>query len=361
MNKKLAGISVMLMLISTVLWADGFAFLPQELQDQLAEVEESRAAWEDRKQEVRRQLSIQPFEQDSEFAERVARAESRGAGREERYLQFQLNELSLHEQRVPRELIQLSAAPAPSLEYPFMLEIRSDLGMLPEIDSFSVPLPRPGNPGDEKLLEEAIAAETLSARITYRVTGTPYAEYSLELTSLLLTDSASAAVFQPVSLSRSYRFTAAGDFSIRESDTSIDFADGRIPADFSLSGDSDWFVTDDHSYSGGFSLQSGTIGGHGSTTASYTGMVPQGRRLTGVSFAVRSSSEENFDSMTFAIDGLQQDAFSGQQDWTVQEYATHIEGGHSFELTWTYEKDGSVNQGQDAVWIDDIQLIYETE
>lgn len=70
-----------------------------------------------------------------------------------------------------------------------------------------------------------------------------------------------------------------------------------------------------------------------------------------LSFKYKVDSEENFDILTFSIDGALELTASGEVDWT--EFMIPISAG-AHTLTWTYAKNGSNSVGFDAVWIDDL-------
>ncbi len=53
----------------------------------------------------------------------------------------------------------------------------------------------------------------------------------------------------------------------------------------------------------------------------------------------------------FYIDGVKQDEWSGEQDWTQVSFSV-TEGTRTFE--WIYSKDYSISEGSDTTWIDDI-------
>ncbi|MCA9751135.1 MAG: T9SS type A sorting domain-containing protein, partial [Gemmatimonadetes bacterium] len=65
------------------------------------------------------------------------------------------------------------------------------------------------------------------------------------------------------------------------------------------------------------------------------------------------STESGFDYLKFYLDGVLMDQWSGTVPWTQATYPVGS-GFHTF--TWTYSKDGSVNGGADAVWIDFIEM-----
>ena len=74
-----------------------------------------------------------------------------------------------------------------------------------------------------------------------------------------------------------------------------------------------------------------------------------------ISFRYRISSESNYDKGYFKIDGSAKiNGISGDGQWT--DYSIEVTAGtHTFE--WRYEKDGSVNNNDDAFYIDDIVII----
>ena len=76
-----------------------------------------------------------------------------------------------------------------------------------------------------------------------------------------------------------------------------------------------------------------------------------------LSFDYVISSETNYDKLVFFVDGVQQAAFSGNEegDETWQTYTCSI-GSGMHELTWTYQKDGSVNGGYDTAVIDNVRF-----
>ncbi len=120
--------------------------------------------------------------------------------------------------------------------------------------------------------------------------------------------------------------------------------------DWDMGGSADWFVTEDNPYEGVNCLQSGDIGDNQTTTLSIElDVLAEGE----VSFARKVSSEGSYDFLYFIIDGETIAEWSGEEDWTIEEY-TISEGLHTLE--WTYEKDFIISDGDDAAWVDDIVL-----
>jgi hypothetical protein len=73
-----------------------------------------------------------------------------------------------------------------------------------------------------------------------------------------------------------------------------------------------------------------------------------------VRFWWKVSSEPNHDLLTFSIGGAPQAAISGEQDWQQLTYT--LPAGPQM-LVWTYSKDGSGSAGQDAAWVDQLEVI----
>jgi len=67
------------------------------------------------------------------------------------------------------------------------------------------------------------------------------------------------------------------------------------------------------------------------------------------SFFWKVSSEQDYDFLKFYIDGIEQEAISGEVAWVKYDFAVSS-GQHT--LKWEYSKDGSASGGTDAGWID---------
>ncbi|MFW6364055.1 MAG: hypothetical protein ACOC0D_09435 [Spirochaeta sp.] len=341
-------------------WGDGLDFLPPEIHDEIAEVEKARMDWEDRSEQIAEELDIQPYETPDEFQERVARAVRRGAGRQKRYLHFLLGELEQTGRRVQPELVHINPLMTNPDDRSFLLEVTTDLGILPEPDTFELTMPVPNDPQERSILEQIVGRSRIHASIDYTISGNEIGQYTINLTGLRLhsTDSPHATI-DPVRLSRQYTFAGNQDITLTTQSGYFTFDDGQIPAAFSTSSEEGWTVTSEQAQSGSYSLRSGQIQGDDQSVVTYSDMVPPRSRLSRVLFHVKTSTENSYDNLEFYVNGQLMDSWSGQVDWTEVEYPVDLPGGQQFDFQWVYSKDGSVNEGEDAVWIDSIQIVYE--
>ena len=111
--------------------------------------------------------------------------------------------------------------------------------------------------------------------------------------------------------------------------------------------DEGWSTTLEQRHSGFQSAKSGSIESDESTSLQVTLECVTGN----ITFYRKVSSESGFDYLKFYIDGAEQDKWSGEEDWDEVSFPV-TEGSRTFE--WTYSKDGSASDGEDAAWIDDI-------
>jgi len=129
------------------------------------------------------------------------------------------------------------------------------------------------------------------------------------------------------------------------------FEDGSL-SPFTTGGTANWAISTTSPYAGSYCAESGTIAASQSTYMELT----QSITFPGqISFAIKISSESNYDKLSFYIDGTLMSSWSGEVAWTTVSYAVSS-GSHTFK--WEYSKDGSVNSGSDKVWIDEIKILY---
>ncbi len=122
----------------------------------------------------------------------------------------------------------------------------------------------------------------------------------------------------------------------------IDFTSG-LPADFGARGQAPWTASDGAARSGRIEH------GQRSSLVLPVETVADGQ----ISFRYRLDSEQGYDYLQFLVDGQTLLRASGDTGWQTFEAALPA-GQH--ELVWRYSKDATLSSGQDAAWIDDLQI-----
>ncbi len=117
------------------------------------------------------------------------------------------------------------------------------------------------------------------------------------------------------------------------------------------SGNRAWLVQSNTVYAGTFSARSGTIG-NGQTSSLILATNFGGGTA---SFVYRVSSEPNWDFLSFHVDGIQLQKWSGDEDVGWVNFVFPLTAG-SHTLEWRYTKDASLSAGLDAAFIDNINL-----
>ncbi len=137
-----------------------------------------------------------------------------------------------------------------------------------------------------------------------------------------------------------------GTFSIK---TELFPEMGEIPAAWTKPSDADagWRVSNDQAFNSALSLTNRRITHLQKAVIEHTGIFVPGE----ISFKVRTSSELNFDTFTFNLNGEPLATRSGETDWETLSFDIPA-GRHFFQ--WSYQKDTSASSGSDAVWIDDV-------
>jgi hypothetical protein len=126
------------------------------------------------------------------------------------------------------------------------------------------------------------------------------------------------------------------------------FESGQIQYPFNTAGNSPWSISND-SYEGKYCVKSGDIDDNNTSTLEAIVNVQSGK----MSFWLKVSSESDFDNLAFYIDGIEKGRWSGERQWRkVNSQITP--GTHTFK--WIYQKDESISQGEDAAYIDDVNL-----
>lgn len=114
-------------------------------------------------------------------------------------------------------------------------------------------------------------------------------------------------------------------------------------------GTGSWTVSSSTGAIGTKSLVSPNIGNSQSSSVAYSSLTDTGY----VTFYSRTSSEHYFDFLTFSIDGVRKDAWSGESAWSPSAYPV---GPGSHVFTWKYAKDSIVSSGLDEAGIDAVHV-----
>lgn len=117
--------------------------------------------------------------------------------------------------------------------------------------------------------------------------------------------------------------------------------------DFYSGGNSSWIIQSADQTAGGTAAKSGNISHLG-----VSAIVTYSDESGPASFDWRVSSEANYDFLNFSLDNVLVNAISGETNW--DELSGTISVGSKF--AWTYTKDGSVSEGDDAGYLDNIKL-----
>ena len=93
---------------------------------------------------------------------------------------------------------------------------------------------------------------------------------------------------------------------------------------------------------------------NGASTISTTVEMTAGQPMT---FDWKVNSENNYDWLTFKVNGAQVNRISGTRSWATYTWTAPSDGSYTF--SWTYSKDGSVNSGSDCGWVDNVNVNNE--
>ena len=137
---------------------------------------------------------------------------------------------------------------------------------------------------------------------------------------------------------------AAGTCSVKEDFETGDFTKAR----WVHSGDANWAITSLEQNAGTYSAKAGAV------THNQSSMLEAivDCNVGNITFYRKVSSELGWDYLTFYIDEVEKDSWSGTQNWAQVSFPVAA-GTRTFK--WTYSKDGSISSGSDTAWIDDIE------
>ncbi|MCJ8313883.1 MAG: PQQ-binding-like beta-propeller repeat protein, partial [Saccharospirillaceae bacterium] len=111
----------------------------------------------------------------------------------------------------------------------------------------------------------------------------------------------------------------------------------------------DWGVDTSEAQDGLQSLKSGSISNSQKSQVQFTGMFTSGT----FSFYYKSSTESCCDKLYVSVDGVSVLSGGVSSSWNQISFEL-VSGEH--DIVFSYQKDGSVSSGSDAIWIDNIQF-----
>ena len=178
-------------------------------------------------------------------------------------------------------------------------------------------------------------------------------------------ESASLPTSTAFSISKSLDFSSSQYYSgvnVNSSSLSLlpqewkwDFESGSFSSDWSLTGASNWAIQSSNTLVGSKTAEAGTITHNQVTsmTLDVSGL-PAG---TGT-FNYQVSSESGFDYLNFCVDNTVCDRFSSTTQWSGTATGVHTFSitSSTSTLTWSYSKDGSVDNNLDTAWVDEIVI-----
>jgi hypothetical protein len=149
-------------------------------------------------------------------------------------------------------------------------------------------------------------------------------------------------------------FESTNEFDLVIGFDSEDFETGDLRfINWGFDGEKDWQIDFNTRYEGTYSARSGYI----SYNQESIMMLDMDITTDGeISFYKKVSCEDdenndNYDNLRFLIDGIEQQRWDGDQDWSLESFAVES-GFHRFQ--WVYHKDTTINSLMDGAWIDYI-------
>ncbi len=145
-----------------------------------------------------------------------------------------------------------------------------------------------------------------------------------------------------------------GGLTAEVTGTYFQLCDGVDACDraWTSSGHTTWSVQGAVTHDGTDAAQSGAI-----TDNEFSSLSTEVTGPANVSFWWKVDSEQDYDYLTFYVDGVENESISGAVDW-AQKTCALAAGTHT--LTWTYAKDSGVSDGADAGWVDQFQIVDTT-
>jgi hypothetical protein len=157
-----------------------------------------------------------------------------------------------------------------------------------------------------------------------------------------------------VSFANPVSILVRGDLAITARFRALAYTDGFESGNFTglgwtTGGNQPWIIQNTNVAAGLFAARSGVIG-----PSQASSLFLGGSYRAGVgSFDLRVSSELGWDFLSFHLDGVQLQQWSGDVGWTPFAFPISA-GAHTLE--WRYAKDPNINFGLDAAFLDNVNL-----
>ena len=128
----------------------------------------------------------------------------------------------------------------------------------------------------------------------------------------------------------------------------ISFEQNQFSHNWIFDGNANWLITLDQHQHGSYSVRSGDISDNQMSGIEITFSCNENGNIA---FYNKVSSESGWDYLEFYLNNNKMDEWSGEVAWSLQNYSVSS-GTHT--IKWVYEKDGSISNGSDCAWIDNI-------
>jgi len=214
------------------------------------------------------------------------------------------------------------------------------------------------NDGGVSIEEATAVLSTENSLITINNnTGVMYDMEPADMDTLIFNVTVASTVLNGESVEFQVLFTGSNDY---ESSDNFELIIGRYQEDFETGdlsfinwgydGDEAWQVDNFLRYEGQYSARSGfIIDNQSSSLVADISVVLNGT----ISFYKKVSCELGDDYLSFYIDEIEQESWTGENDWSFHEYPIE-QGFHRLE--WKYQKNESVAGNMDGVWLDLISF-----
>ncbi len=143
------------------------------------------------------------------------------------------------------------------------------------------------------------------------------------------------------------------NFQLIEETSEFDNFETGTLLNWNTYGDSEWGINNESTAEGNYSVKSGNINENQSSVIEITydviepGIISFYKKVSCES--VGSITGNYYDYLAFYINDVEQDKWAGEIDWSIESFNVNP-GVNTFR--WEYIKDGGVDSGVDAAWID---------